>query len=356
MIRLSAQKLQTDLVVWQSYADSRATWFHLEGLGRLLLRLGHPDASRVLQQAAVDYQRSPAQSSDDLLYLGHLYHMAGDEDQAITLWNQVYQQSQQSLRSSADPDLDDLAPLVQSCYLLRRYDEATSQFQRITDVNDTRYYPPPTYILAAQLAASYLARDANTLTVSVAQTTQWIKRYRIRIMDTGLTFWDWYDLALATTREIAPDIAASLEPVRVPGVTLLESPSSLSSQQAALQRLSAYNVMRCEWVYYVWNTQDEIGFQQIVFTDGTVVIAEEIDDLELLESLWDCIDLALNDHRVHLQIGCYQLDVAQHTIRRVAEVLDGREWEEDAEPTSLAEMVIRPLPEEEQLVVDVLDV
>ena len=44
MIRLSAQKLQKDLVVWQSYVDSRATWFHLEGLGHLLLRLGHPDS------------------------------------------------------------------------------------------------------------------------------------------------------------------------------------------------------------------------------------------------------------------------------------------------------------------------
>ena len=106
----------------------------------------------------------------------------------------------------------------------------------------------------------------------------------------------------------------------------------------------------------MWNTHEHIVFQQLIFANGARISVETIDDLELLESLWDCVDLALNDHRVHLQIGCYQLDVAQHTIRRVAEVLDGREWEEDAEPTSLAEMAIRPLPKEEQLVVDVLDV
>ncbi|MCG8348949.1 MAG: hypothetical protein MI924_14355 [Chloroflexales bacterium] len=128
MIRLSEQKLQADAVLWPSHVDSRANWFHLEELGRVLFRLNHPDASRVLQQAAVDHLRFPAQSIDNLLYMGNIYRLAGDEEQSITLWNQAYQQSQQQVQSVADPDMEEIVCLVQSCYLLRRYDEAIAQF------------------------------------------------------------------------------------------------------------------------------------------------------------------------------------------------------------------------------------
>ena len=59
---------------------------------------------------------------------------------------------------------------------------------------------------------------------------------------------------------------------------------------------------------------------------------------------------------MHLSLGRYRLDVAQRTIRRIAKVMQGYEWFNNTEPASFEEMAVRLLPEDEQLMVDVLDV
>jgi hypothetical protein len=363
MLRLSTRYLheQLDLVEAQHAHDPG--WVSHAAAGHMRYWLNEPDAAALLHQAAQQYHGQAHHHAEELLHIGYLYYLAADDESAQAVWRQAYERLQAQMHARSAPDLADIGPLIASCTLLGEDAQAEGLFQAITNLNQTRYPPPPVYRLAARLSRARRTRDVATATACVEQCEHWIKRSHDRIglpgiIAPGAYLWHWYDYALRVVATLDPAQATALVPVHVPGVLLPPRTPESTPLEVALQRLEAYAVTHAEWTYYVWQTHDHVTFQHLTFADGTVLPITAVADLELLEALWDCIELPLTAGwtGMHRACGIYRLDVAQRRIRQLAEVVQRYAWSGAAEPTSLEEMDVRPLAEDAQLVVDVLDV
>jgi hypothetical protein len=202
--------------------------------------LNEPDAAALLHQAAQQYHGQAHHHAEELLHIGYLYYLAADDESAQAVWRQAYERLQAQMHARSAPDLADIGPLIASCTLLGEDAQAEGLFQAITNLNQTRYPPPPVYRLAARLSRARRTRDVATATACVEQCEHWIKRSHDRIglpgiIAPGAYLWHWYDYALRVVATLDPAQATALAPAHVPGVLLPPHTPDAASLEVALQ-------------------------------------------------------------------------------------------------------------------------
>jgi tetratricopeptide (TPR) repeat protein len=369
MLRLSEALLRDDVARLQHLlATYRPSPSDLTALGRTLFWLQDPTAATYLRQAVTEYTPDP-ENPNMLLRTGHLWRLAGEYAQAQTFWQQAYATLHDALHQSRpEAELfDHLHWLSMACFLTGRDVEAESTAhlaataaQRTQHVTQYALYhePPLLHELIALLARARRTRTPAHAATALEQLITAIKRYHASIGETRLIetsrcpLWDWYDLALTLLHDLDPAQGTGYTPVPVPGVPLPSFALDTKLHERALHYLHAYQVTQVAWVYYVldWSPENgNVAFVQLTLADGRMIAPETLTDYELLDALWTCFEIIAEEG---LMGGQYHLDVAQRRIRRIASVLNERGWEGAWEPETLDELIVTPLPEQQQEVIE----
>ena len=181
MIILHKKKLRQELDVWQQRRDEHHSWSDYEAVGRLLYWLGEPDYREHLRYAAHTYL-STNSSAYALLTAGNLMRLAGDTQQAQTLWTKSYEAYEQLVPATGKHTVHNLHTIIQTCFFLGRYTELAAYAQQLAARSSDRELPVFTI---ARLAAADHAQDQEAVMRVATHFAERIRATRSRIASTG---------------------------------------------------------------------------------------------------------------------------------------------------------------------------